>query len=207
MKKLMTVCLACACILLAAAASRGSIVQTINVNFDEKGNGYYFFNGGTNTSLIGEMFPGPPGTLVYYDFPWDSGDMIAGDVKITESVGTNEVISDVLRFTTINQDNVSYAAVFVFSDLPERGEQGDMADTGIPESFLSNVISRPEEGTENGWNGLHYTPTPNQPGYVNGKIIDYVFTSDEIPEPATICMLGFGALSLIRRKNKKHLGF
>jgi hypothetical protein len=51
---------------------------------------------------------------------------------------------------------------------------------------------------EGGWNGLYYTPEPGQPGYIKGGVT-YVFTSD-IPEPAATCILGLGALILIRRK-------
>lgn len=43
-----------------------------------------------------------------------------------------------------------------------------------------------------------------QLGYFRGSVSSYTWVETEtVPEPATICLLSFGALSLIRRKNNK----
>jgi hypothetical protein len=52
-----------------------------------------------------------------------------------------------------------------------------------------------------GWNGVHYTPGENDPGYYfRGEAVTYVFTSD-IPEPATIVLLTLGGIIL--RKSQR----
>jgi hypothetical protein len=198
MKRLITMCLVC---VLTTAAWGNAI---ITVDFNENGDGYYSSGGGVSYPLLHTMFEGSPSGLGYYGFPWAPEAMVPGDVLITESVGTNPVISDVLYFTTMGwygggQDYL-YATVFVFSDS-EAGEKGDLADTGfIPDPpYSGNAVTLLEEGTENGWNGVHYTPMENEPGYVPGQNVTYAFTSD-VPEPATVALLGLGALSLIRKK-------
>ena len=195
MKKLMTICLVC----ILTAAAWGSVITT--ASFDENGNGSYSFDGQMTYPLIHQMFQGSPSGLGYYGFPWGPYDMTSGDVLIYEDSAQTE-LSDVLHFTTMGWYGggyeYEYATVFVFSDLPEAGAIGDLADTGIPEGPYYNAVTLLEQGRE-GWNGVDYTPEQGQPGYVPGQNVTYAFTSD-VPEPATICLLGIGALSLIRRK-------
>jgi len=202
MKKVITICAILT--VLALGTSQAMIELPPTISFDENGNGNYSYDGEMTYPLIGQMFVGSPSGLGYYGLPWGPDDMTPGDVVIIEPVATNKEISDVLHFTTMgwhtDLGDVSYATIFVFSELPENGEIPELADIGIPNGpYSTNMVELIEEGTENGWNGLHYTPLQGQPGYISGQNATYVFTSD-VPEPATICMLGLGALSLLRKR-------
>jgi hypothetical protein len=165
------------------------------ISFDENGNGNV--NGtpllwGTDTPPIGHA-------TLYYVLP---GQVTEGDVLVMEPQATAPVISDVLRF--FNSPINGQYRVYVYSETePGKVVSADLADTGIPQELLSNQQSCDEAGSE-GSNGAVYIPGNNDyPGwlydYPAGNGVTYNFTSD-VPEPATICLLGIGALSLLRRK-------
>ncbi len=188
MKKLILI--SCVCMLLTTAAQANLIIS-----FDENGNGdvdgiplYY------DVDNPPEGIPGH--ATLFYALPADACE---GDVVIYEPDALGEptsLISDLLRF-----DVAAPPCVFVYSDNSDGGDE--LADTGIPDVWTDGaggVVYFTEEGTEGGWNGLYYTPEPGQPGYIEGGVT-YIFTSD-VPEPATICMLGLGALILTRRKQQ-----
>jgi hypothetical protein len=174
----------------------------MNISFDEIGHGYYDDGIGFPFGL-GYVIDAPPvghETLCFI-LPYSVAE---GDVVLYEDASF-QVVSDVLRFVNVGDTTAPIGRVYVYSDLPEAGELPpyDLADTGIPTSFMNNMVQVDEEGTEGGWNGVSYTPqlvvgAPSQPGYMDGGVT-YNFTSD-VPEPATICLLGLGALSLLRRR-------
>lgn len=177
MKKLITICLVCA--LTTAAWGVNEIIS-----FDENGGGSVPY--GTNPSLYYVLSP----------------NVTVGDVVIYENP-EQTILSDLLRFTNIDDPThpeTTIGCVFVYSDIGDN----DLADVGIPTDRQSNLLSLTENGTEGSWNGLDaYTPTyitgsGFQPGYIDGDDT-YHFTSN-VPEPATLCLLGLGALSLIHRK-------
>jgi hypothetical protein len=190
MRKLIAICLVC--VLLSTAASQGTVIS-----FNENGQGDV-----DGTPLYSDVGPTPvgiPGHItLFYGLPEI---VVEGDVVIYEpdALGNpTSVISGILRFDLAA---APASFVFVYSDLGG----SDLADTeiGIPPVWYDGeggVVYFPEEKVEGGW-GLHYTPGPDDPGYyyIEGGEVTYIFTSD-IPEPATIGILGFGALSLIRRK-------
>jgi len=197
MKKLMTICVVC---ILTTVAS-GNVI----IDFNENGVGRI---DGTTPLVWGTGIPPQAGqndqyATLYYELP---SLVVEGDLALYESEFD---ISDVLRFVNVQGATSGLTGrVYVYSDLPEQGELPELADTGIPYDNLSLSMGMDEQGTENGWSGVDYTPyyVPGQqlytPGYMaqygeNG--VTYNFTSD-VPEPATICLLGLGALSLIRRK-------
>ena len=190
MKRSMTICLVC--VLLATAASQG-----MTVNFDENGNG--------NIDGITPLVSGGGGTNgpLYYVLPFM---VVEGDVLVNEPIVVAAIPSDLLRFID-DPTGAALSRVYVYSERELDGET-DLADTGIPTDFMNNLITKTEQGTENGWSGLNdYTPqfiagALSEPGYISG--VTYNFTSD-VPEPATICMLGIGGLLLGRNRkfNKK----
>lgn len=185
MKKLIVICV---CALLAASASAGITPNIFNIAFDENGNGT--ING--NPLLYGGGNPDP----LYYEIPLE---VVEGDVVILEPPVDGQSTSDVLRFLNVLDDDILYHRVYVYSDIPEQGEVPELADIGIPANLLTNMITRPEQGTEDGWNGLVYIPQQGEPGYMDGATVTYNFTSD-VPEPATIALLTIGGLALLRRK-------
>jgi hypothetical protein len=100
----------------------------------------------------------------------------------------------------------------VYSDFETTDAQKDLADTRIPYDFLPNSAGTMEQGAEDGWNGMKdYTPwswlndsgqLQYTPGYMTqygDGGVTYNFTSD-VPEPATIGLLGLGVLSLLRNR-------
>ena len=191
MKKVWLVTTCLVCLSLATAAAWGSVNNNIAITFDENGNGYDI---GGMPLLYGVDIPpeGIPGhATLFYVLP---DGVVEGDVVIYEDAAQT-IISDLLRF-----DIAAPPCVFVYSDNEDGA--GEMADTGIPDLWdggAGGVVYLTEEGTEGTWNGVHYTPIENEPGYVPGQNITYVFTSD-VPEPATICVLGLGALSLLKKR-------
>jgi hypothetical protein len=179
MKKLMTICLVC----VLTATAWGSFLG-YTINFDENGGSSWANNQSSGTLPF--VYEGSSG-LLYYGDPLYSITQ-GGEVKINEP-GT-QTLGDCLIFGN--------GYIYVYSDI-DSGDH-DIADVGFDHMVgigSDPVISIDEVGNE-GLNGVTYMPAPNQPGFIPGGVI-YNFASD-VPEPATICMLGIGALSLLRRK-------
>jgi hypothetical protein len=180
MKKLLAICLVC----VLTTAAWGSYI----VDFNENGVGQYSSDDGQTWYSLTYGFE--TDVKFYYQLPFTLG--VEGFLAIMEP-GTSE-LSDVLAFSIENENGNNH--VYVFS----KADGTDLADTGFisehPEGWTTVQMYEVDFG--NGEYGVTYTPGVNDPGYVTGGVT-YNFTSD-VPEPATICMLGIGALSLIRRK-------
>jgi len=176
MKRLITICLVC---ILTAAAT-----QAMVITFDENGNGNWQSEGigGALEHGMGICPVGPGWETLWYELPFNP--VVEGDVAVLEPLLTAQEISDVLRFVNVQGPEGVEARVYVFSDIDATKE---LADTGIPQ-----LLGTPVYVTELGDENYSYAD------YTVGSIT-YHFIS-EVPEPATMCLLGLGALSLIRRR-------
>jgi hypothetical protein len=196
MKKLMLICLVC--VLLTTAASQG-----ITVSFDENGNGTYVDDSGGTFPLQWGTDDTPSVGLatLYYILPFP---VVEGDVVLHDDAAF-EVVSDVLRFVNVDTTALQ-PRVYVYSEMEaDELPPYDLADNGIPDPFLTNLLRVVEQGTEDGWSGLNdYTPqfiavAASEPGYMTDVAVTYNFTSD-VPEPATIALFGLGALFLLKKR-------
>jgi PEP-CTERM motif-containing protein len=134
--------------------------------------------------------------------------LVAGDLLLSEP---GQQLSDVIRFNTgggvtagepypyyvEDQNGVTTVGTLVFySDII--GGVDALADIGRPGAFYPNNLILAEVGPE-GDNGITYTPTAGQPGFVAGAAgpVTYIIHSDAtVPEPATLALLAIGLASL-----------
>jgi hypothetical protein len=120
--------------------------------------------------------------------------LVAGDLVVMENPST---ISDLLRF----DPTIGTGGVFVYSDIEPGIPPDGLADIGIPTGRLTNVLAVNEVGPE-GNNGIVYTPTAGQPGFVAGAAgpVTYRFTSDAVPEPTSISLMILGGAAILLRR-------
>lgn len=190
-------------VVVIATCARSASAQQLVFNFDESGSGA--INGGSAAQIplisLGNIVdPFDPtsgikplaynivGSLPGFPAPTD------GDVVMSENTG---VITDILRFY--------HGLLMVYSDRPEPGETGPLADVGFSPARQNNQINLPETGPEAGPNGLFgYTPATGQPGFFPAPTVAvYNFLSDPaVPEPSSFAVLGLAALALLIRRRK-----
>ncbi|HXS97712.1 MAG TPA: PEP-CTERM sorting domain-containing protein [Candidatus Limnocylindrales bacterium] len=177
---------------------------TANIAFDENCNGIFTNSSGFHSALPCALMQDPVAgglVTVAYDLLNPPG-LTAGDVFLLEP-GAPGVISDVLRFEpTVVGAGRGTGVLFVYSDNLDGVDA--LADVGIPSTALTNAIIANEIGPE-GNNGVTYTPTAGQPGFVAGAggPVTYTFTSDSaVPEPATGLLLIAPLMLLARRRRK-----
>jgi hypothetical protein len=198
----------CALPLFVALASTPSFAQNNPlITLDETGVGSLLFPGSAAFPLPGLMQsdPGPGGLAAALTYNLGGPpNLLAGDLILTE----NGVISDVIRFNPADPATGYAASVVFYSDLGTEPNP-PLADTGFPVAFYALVLTLPEVGPEAGPNGITYTPTPNDPGYVNGFNVTYLIISDPVPEPGTLALGAVGAafgLVLAWRRRDTHVG-
>ncbi len=172
------------------------------ITVNEFGVGTLLFPGGVPIAAPGVFLPDPgPGGLpaaLTYNLLGPPA-LVAGDLLIQELIGATQILSDVIRFNPANTAPGYPASLVFYSD---NGEGVDaLADTGLPTAFYTNTFSILEVGTE-GDNGVTYTPTENQPGFVPGFSVTYRIISDSaVPEPssASLVVLASGLALAARR--------
>jgi hypothetical protein len=167
--------------LLSSAYAQGF---SVTVTVDENGNGTFTNTNGFFSPLPFSQVqdPGPGGLAAALTYGLlNPPGLAAGDLILLEP-GGGGLISDVVRF---NPQQNGGSLVF-YSDNLDGGT--DLADIGFPTAFYANTLTATEVG-----NGLTYTPTAGQPGFVAGAAgpVTYVLKSDvsEVPEPSSILLL------------------
>jgi len=179
------------------------------VTVNENGVGTLAIPGISSIPLPGVLAadPGPGGlpAALTYDLMGPPS-LVVGDLLLLENAGAVPVLSDVIRFNAAGTGSANYPASLVFySDMDDVPPA--LADTGFPTQFYTNTVTLLEVGPE-GNNGIVYTPTANQPGFVAGFSVTYHIISDEstVPEPAS-AWLTFAAVAYLAvglRRARRH---
>jgi hypothetical protein len=119
--------------------------------------------------------------------------LVAGDLLLTDGAG----VSDIIRFDPTIFFGGSTGGAFFYS-LPGGGQ---LADIGLPGSYLPNVFSIAEVLA----GPTLYTPTAGQPGFVSGAAgpVTYQITSGAVPEPGTWLLFGSAMAVLIARRRTR----
>jgi PEP-CTERM motif-containing protein len=191
--------LLCVLGIATAAAAQGF---SVTITVDENGHGTLANSTGFSSALTFSLAPdaGPGGlsSALTYDLMNPPG-LVAGDLRLSEVAGA--ALSDLIRFNP----GASTGFLVFYSDNAEGSDA--LADTGFPTASYANVLTLTEVGPE-GNNGITYTPTAGQPGFVAGAAgpVTYVIVSDAaVPEPATLTLLGLGAAGflLIHRRQPR----
>ena len=188
MKRLHWACLAVAIMVPLSAFGQFSI----NISVDENCNGLFTNTNGFSSSLpcakMADPGPGGLASALTYGLLNPPG-LVAGDLILLEPGLIQGTVSDIIRFNP----NENGGSLVFYSDIDDT--PASLADTGFPTSLQTNTISLLEVGPE-GANGISYTPTAGQPGFVTGAggPITYVIKSDvaATPEPASIGFLIIG---------------
>jgi hypothetical protein len=189
-----------ATIMFCVAATVANAQFAVDTTVDENGNGLITNTAGFRRALPATMAPDPgPGgqpLALTYDLLNPPG-LATGDLIMFEPGGG---ISDIIRW------NPNGTLVF-YSDNIEG--DFDLADTGFPAALYANQFIIDEVGPEDS-NGVDYTPTIGQPGFVAGAAgpVRYHIISDtQTPEPGSLALLvglgvSGGVFSVARRRRK-----
>ena len=173
--------------------------------FDENGNGVGVntagpFTIGIHGTLQADPGPGGLASVLTYSLQ-NPPSLVAGDLLFQDGIGGP--ILDVVRFNPAGTGSAGYAASLLFYSDNTDGFDS-LGDTPSPPSALyANVVTLQEIGPE-GNNGVTYTPTAGQPGFIAGFTVTYNLRSDgTIPEPASVSLLGgvvIAAIAMIKKR-------
>lgn len=195
--------------LISSTPASAQVATGGTITVDENGNGTATGGGSqavTLTSGVGTD-PGPGGlqNVLYYSLTTDLTGVV-GDVYLQDLINDQLVTLDVIRFNPGPPGETALpGTIFFYSDNIDGLD--NLGDTpGPPGGAYDNTVTLRETGIEGVGDGAFYTPTANQPGYIAGKSITYLFVSDSaVPEPATWAMmlLGFGGIGVAMRGRRR----
>ncbi|HXS98916.1 MAG TPA: PEP-CTERM sorting domain-containing protein [Candidatus Limnocylindrales bacterium] len=193
-------------IVLAFAATALTAMAQNNplITLNEHGQGTLLFPGGgspitTTGVLIADPGPGGLPSALTYNLLGPPG-LVAGDLLIFESLGVSAVLSDIVRFNPAGTAPGYPASAVFYSDINDGADA--IADTGFPTALYANTSTMLEVGPE-GANGVLYTPTAGQPGFVSGFSVSYNVISDDTPEPASIGLVGLAVAGLVEAYRRR----
>lgn len=199
-----------ACLLASAAAlslASPAAAFSVTLTIDENGNGRLTntngFSGALPAALQNDPGPGGLNNVLTYDLLNPPG-LTSGDVAFTDADAGGAVL-DIVRFNASETcgPNGDTGCLVFYSDNIDGFDA--LADTvSPPGGTYTNVISLPEVAIPGG-DGVMYTPTAGQPGFVAGAggPVTYILISDKIPEPATLSLLGAGLLGFAGYRRRK----
>ena len=186
-----------ALVLMTLPGNAAGLAFTVSV--DEFGNGSSTFPGGPN-ALPSFIAPDPSGgvagnVLQYLLLP--NLPFTPGDVILDENVGTNLVVSDVLRFFPTANGTL----LLFYSDNGD-GVDAPADISGLPGNVIGNPVHVLEIGPD-GNNGAVYTPIAGQPGFVSTDFMPTFNIISDAPEPASFLLIGAGLAALGFRKFRR----
>jgi hypothetical protein len=188
------------CGLIAAVILSGGAAYaqfSVTIQFNEDGTGLISNTAGFSSSLPSGFVndPGPGGfnNALFFSMLNPPG-LVAGDLLLTNGA----TVSDVIRFDPLTVFGGGAGGAFFYS-LPGGGQ---LADIGLPASYLSNMFSIAEAVG----GPTSYTPIAGQPGFVSGAAgpVTYQITSGgAVPEPGTWLLLGSAMVVLMARRQAR----
>jgi hypothetical protein len=200
MKKLITIC-AILAVVLFVSATQATTIKVDGVGYNEIHGGYY----------VGEIeitptgLPGSPDGVQIKTFCVETLEHIYIGSTYNAAINTvaihgSEPINDPLDPETAWLFN-QYRTGTITINTNKKAADFQIAIWILEDEALGTTLSTPEAqayvalANASGWTDIHGVRVLNM-----GESPGYVYQDLLVPEPATIALLGLGALSLLRRK-------